>query len=190
MVIWRVTTIVLAVALGACGEPNYHVVDDTVKCGSVGYGCSTASDCCAPLNCPSGVCSTPSVCRATGQLCVNTNDCCVGLVCAGGTCATGQVSTLTWNMTDSCLNGENIEVEFNDTVDHLAWPGNGQVFIAVPGQSSHVALSCKTGTSICIGGLQPNHNLGWYAGLDGTRPCTFCCVTCTNEVTSSTFTCP
>ena len=107
-------------------------------------------------------------------------------------CSGSQVSTLTWNVTDNCINGEDIELEFTDTVDGLAWPGNGQVYDVMQGQSYQQALSCRTGSTVCVGGFQPNHNLVFGVGLDGSNPCpqNDCCVVCSDAMTTNTFTCP
>jgi hypothetical protein len=100
------------------------------------------------------------------------------------------LTTIDWQFTDSCLDGEDIQVRYFDVTNGGFWPSDpGQVYVFHPGLSGHDYLSCTVGAKICYGANQPAHGLYWGVDIDNSEPCTDCCATCGAGNVSQTLTC-
>ncbi len=112
---------------------------------------------------------------------------CATLVCpAGFECSAATVTCqrssglMAWTMTDSCADGEGIQVRYFDTTNGLHWPGDPtQVFTIGSGLTVEDDLACLPGAMVCYG-AEPNPSDGrsWGASLDGSLGCPACCAVC------------
>ena len=147
-------------------------------CRGLGAPCAGTPDCCNPFLCVGGICSAQAQCGQQSQACTNTNDCCNPFICSGGQCTSGQLSSLTWNVSNTCYNGEDVRYRFFDETDSLTWPDNQTAYLINAGQTLQSIVACKAGNTLCIGADQPMHNLSYGVNIDNTLQCQQCCFVC------------
>jgi hypothetical protein len=86
-----------------------------------------------------------------------------------------------WVVTNSCFNGEDIELRFFDTTNRLVWPPEpGYVYVLPEGETRSQLLSCLTGSRICLGARQELHGFYWGVDINWSQSCAACCYTCSN----------
>lgn len=110
--------------------------------------------------------------------------------CGGGTMSSGgtpplptNTSNLSWDITDSCNNGQQVYLRFFDTTDHVQWPTNTtQVYVLNNGDDNKYTLNCITNAQICYGASDAgNTTLYWGYGENGDQQCSDCCVKCVSN---------
>lgn len=169
------------------------------SCRAAAATCAVTADCCNPLICLGNVCQAAptDTCgdgRCTGTestaTCCRDCGCPTGTTCNGTSCVNVGVSTMTWNVTNSCANGEAIELRFFDVTNLMVWPDNlSQVYTVGQGETRSHPLACTTGATICFGADQPQHALFWGLDIDATQPCDACCALCANTTVAQSLTC-
>lgn len=98
--------------------------------------------------------------------------------------------TMTWRITDRCPNRESIRYRFFTADASRVWPSGGEYwYTEQTGESYDQGLSCQTGQKVCYGAWQPNSNISWGAGPNGTLSCDSCCRTCDGKMHQVTLTC-
>jgi hypothetical protein len=173
---------------GIC-EPGESETNCCLDCGCpVDFTCE--SNVCEPEPvCGNGVCepgeSQASCCEDCG--CQGSGWACQT---SGGGCTFEGTSTFSWTFTNQCLDGENIQFKVFDQNAKLVWPTPPNVYLSSPGATNTDAFLCTIGNKICFGGDQPQHNLSWGIGINGTQACSNCCYVCANASGSTNFTCP
>ena len=118
------------------------------------------------------------------------------VACGGGSTSNSTpsgsgTSTLNFQVTDSCYDGNTIYYKFFDKTDNLVWPSSSTYYYATQGNTYTSNLQCNTGAQICFGASE---NTGtdypyWGVGSDGTQGCSDCCVTCSSNPATATLTC-
>jgi hypothetical protein len=160
------------------------------QCRSTGQACAVTSDCCSSLACLSNKCQTPPPADVCGDgicsgsespaSCCRDCGCPGGSTCNGTSCVAVGLSSMTWQLTDSCFDGEDIEVRYFDATDLGFWPPDPtQVYVLQQGTTESRTLACTTGAKICFGAEQPLHGFYWGLDIDASRSCAACCFTCT-----------
>lgn len=97
---------------------------------------------------------------------------------------------MTWSLSDGCSDGRGLHVRLFDKTNNLLWPNQSQVYVAQTGGSVDVTISCRTGARICYGAeTNPSSTSYWGVGIDGTRGCDNCCVTCSATTVSRSLVC-
>jgi hypothetical protein len=111
-----------------------------------------------------------------------------GAPSGGGT--NGNTSTLTWEIKDSCNDGQRVELRFFDVTDHVQWPADPtQIYPLNYGDDNTYKLNCTTGAKICYGASDSTGY--WGVGENNTESCSGCCNTCADtSVTPISLTCP
>jgi hypothetical protein len=116
-----------------------------------------------------------------------------GSMSSGGNPPANDTSTLSWDITDSCSNGQQVYLRFFDTTDHVQWPPDTtQVYVLNYNNDQKFSLSCVTNAQICYGASVAGNNSGyWGVGENGDQSCSNCCYSCvTNTVQPISLTCP
>lgn len=160
------------------------------------------SNCCSDCGCPAGYACDGQTCKSTcgngtcdaGESqasCCQDCGCQDSYACQANRCVFTGMSTLSWTVTNNCLNGENISFRYFSETRNWVWPSANQVFISTPGSNNTNRLTCNTGEKVCFGGRQPNHGYYWGVDWDHSKSCANCCFTCaTQPVNSGTLICP
>jgi hypothetical protein len=122
------------------------------------------------------------------------------LGCGGGSMSSGgpppsptSTTNLTWDITDSCNNGQQIYLRFFDRTDHVQWPSDtSQVYVLNYKDDNKYTLSCVTNAQICYGASVAGNTTGyWGDGENGDQGCTDCCFKCvSNPIQPIALTCP
>jgi len=83
-----------------------------------------------------------------------------------------------FNVTNSAPNIIHIKL-FSQTRRGWQWPSSTRNWVLDDG-SEHTltAGNCQRGEKICYGGSYKDKSSHWGVGLDGTRQCANCCITC------------
>jgi hypothetical protein len=136
-------------------------------CGDGRCVTGEASSCCQDCGCP-----REQVCSVSGR------------------CQSDGLSTLRWEITDDCENGENIRLRFIDQTNNVGWPSLTEVYVQATGATETYSLRCKTGATVCLGAAQPEHDLQWGVGIDSSQHCDTCCAICTTGAAQDQLTCP
>jgi len=86
-------------------------------------------------------------------------------------------STITFNITDGCNNGLQIEYKFYDVSDNLVWPSaTSHYFTEFLNATYRHDLLCSTGAKVCYGAR--SGTFYWGIDEDGTKACADCCIFC------------
>lgn len=104
----------------------------------------------------------------------------------------GGSSSMTWQMSDGCSDGQATHLKFFDRTNNLVWPSSSEVYVlGVQGQTYTFNLSCATGANICYG-AEPASRPGTYWGvsLDNDNGCSNCCGTCNGGTYGGNLVCP
>jgi len=97
-------------------------------------------------------------------------------------------STLTFNISDGCEDGETVYLRFFDVTDNLQWPANtSQAYVLNYDNSYTYNLSCNTGDKICYGAS--DQTWYWGVGADDSESCPNCCWSCENSAESLELVC-
>lgn len=159
-------------------------------CGCAAAGQVCQANLCVDRNstvCGNGKCDAG---ETQGSCCTDCG-CAAGQSCQANQCKAATGTTLQWTVTNRCFNGENIEFIFFSQARRWQWPGGGLVFVSEPGSTHTQPLACNAGEKICLGADQPGHGLFWGVDIDGSAPCSGCCLTCANQsVDMGPLTCP
>lgn len=101
----------------------------------------------------------------------------------------GTNSTITFVIEDGCNNGVQIWYKFYDFENNLVWPSSStHYYTEYYGASYTHNLQCRTGGNVCYGGRSASYY--WGVDYDGSKSCTNCCITCTqNNRLSRRLTC-
>jgi hypothetical protein len=112
-------------------------------------------------------------------------------VCIGGACgtATSPTAVLTWDVTNDCLNGEDVSFRFFDITAGLVWPDNTTAYDIVGGTATQSSLLCLKGDIICFGGDQPTHGNQFGVGIQGNLQCPNCCYACDDVIAQTDIVC-
>jgi hypothetical protein len=98
-------------------------------------------------------------------------------------------TTVTFNITDGCNNGVQIDYKFYDQTNNLVWPSATSHYFTSAFNATYTHnLLCRTNAKICYGA----RSAGFYWGIDvdGTKSCSDCCILCeTNATLSRRLTC-
>jgi len=100
-------------------------------------------------------------------------------------------STLSYQVSDSCYDGNTIYFRFFDETDNLLWPTASTYYDATQGNTYSMNLQCTTGANICFGASENTNTDSpyWGVGSNNSEPCTNCCVTCAATSVTGTLTC-
>ncbi len=163
-------------------------------CSSADRACVTSATCCTGLTCQAKVCAKPPVGAVCGNgkceagesqgTCCSDCGCPAGTTCQSNQCKAPTGTVLNWSITDSCFNGENVEVRFFAVDRGLVWPGGNLVYTMAPGTTITQPLACNLGEKICFGADQPINGLAWGVDIDNSIACADCCRTCANASVS------
>lgn len=63
-------------------------------------------------------------------------------------------NVVTFQMTDSCNDGNTVYYRYFDSTDNLLWPNSSEFYEVGPGNSYTSNLQCKTGAKICFGATE------------------------------------
>jgi hypothetical protein len=89
-----------------------------------------------------------------------------------------MAGNVTWIITDSCANTEEIRYRFFTDPPTWVWPSSDTYYVTKRlGESYRSTLNCPIGMKICYGAWQENGNV-WGAGPYGSRFCEDCCTYC------------
>ena len=69
---------------------------------------------------------------------------------------------------------------YSQTRIGLSWPGSGQLYQLVPGETKPFSLACKFSERICFGSVFADapEDTYWGVGLNGSYGCGNCCISC------------
>jgi hypothetical protein len=88
-----------------------------------------------------------------------------------------QEHTITFDITDGCNNGIQIDYKFYDVTNNLVWPSATTHYNTLQfGETYHHALLCHDSAKVCYGA----RSAGFYWGIDvdGSKSCSDCCIFC------------
>jgi hypothetical protein len=165
-------------------------------CRGVNAACAVTADCCSSLACLSNKCQTPppadvcgdTVCSGneTSTSCCRDCGCPGGSTCNGTSCVSVGLSSMTWTLSDACIDGENVQVRYFDATNLGFWPPDPtQVYLIPDGTTASKTLACTTGAKICFGANEPGHGLYWGLDIDASKSCTSCCFTCSDTTVNA-----
>jgi hypothetical protein len=88
-------------------------------------------------------------------------------------------STVTFNMTDACADGQKTHFRFFDFENGWVWPSPTTYWIMEEqNQAYSMMLQCIKGSEICYGASSETSDKYWGVALSGRESCTGCCITC------------
>jgi len=115
------------------------------------------------------------------------------LACGGGGSGGGggsYSSTLTWIISDQCVDGRGTLIRFFDRTDGGFWPGSGGYYSMNAGDTRQVTLSCDFGNKICYGARTDPYDGGfWGLDVNGNQSCSNCCTTCDGDTVRKNLGC-
>lgn len=99
-------------------------------------------------------------------------------------------STVVFNMTDACADGQKTHIRFFDFENNLTWPSPDTYWeMGEQDQAYSMILDCIKGSKICYGASSEHNDKYWGVGLTGRGSCTTCCNTCDGSAHSKSLTC-
>jgi hypothetical protein len=103
-----------------------------------------------------------------------------------------NVSTVTFDITDSCNSAPTVDVKFFDKTTGGIYPSPTTFYIQNQGDDHRYALQGNMDSQVCFGAcISTNANVYWGVGIDGTQGCQGCCSTFgKNDPTPVSLTCP
>jgi len=99
-------------------------------------------------------------------------------------------TTMTWNVTDNCSDGQVTHIRFFDFANNWRWPAPPNYWILEQqGLAYEMRLECFEGYRVCFGAASEGGDREWGVALDGATRCPDCCQYCDGGSYARSLTC-